>query len=189
MGYRGWTRTRYPWEGQVPSRNDFQRLVEWCDRDAPFGWVKGIGGVALAVHSLVPIGTDHPRATALMTGEVALRAPDGISELPDEPVRFVGTLVGVRNPERKWELRIDADTDRATARFSFPGMDPAWESGFEIQHARDETGLLDSDAKRCHAKPEPSDHRRVPRQRGPRGRLLRGAADPVAHAHRRAHRP
>jgi hypothetical protein len=129
----------------VPSRNDFQRLIEWCDRDAPFTWVKGIGGAALAVHSVVPIGTDAPRATALMTGEVALRAFDGISELPDEPVQFVGSLIGVRNPGREWKLQIDADTNRAVAKFSFVGLHSAWGSGFEIQHVRDESGLLSLD--------------------------------------------
>jgi hypothetical protein len=129
----------------VPSRNDFQRLVEWCDRESPFQWTKGVAGAALAVHSIVPIGTDSPRATALMTGDTALRAVSGISEFPDEPVQFVGNLVGVRNPDRRWELRIDADADRAVARFKFPTMPSEWAEGFEIQHVRDESGLIQVD--------------------------------------------
>lgn len=24
----------------MPTRHDFQRLIEWCDRDAPFDWLK-----------------------------------------------------------------------------------------------------------------------------------------------------
>jgi hypothetical protein len=81
----------------MPTRQDFQRLVEWCDRDAPLSWLKSVAGVALAVHSVVPIGTPSPRATAFWTGDLALREVAGISELPEEPVHFGGTLVGVRN--------------------------------------------------------------------------------------------
>jgi hypothetical protein len=126
----------------VPSRGDLQRLVEWCDRDPPFTWMKGIGGAALEVHSIVPTGTDHPRATALMTGEAALSGFGGVSELPDEPVRFVGTLAGVRNPGRQWQVRIDADTSRVVVKFDFVGMHQAWQSGFEVRHVRDDAGLF-----------------------------------------------
>jgi hypothetical protein len=31
----------------MPTRQDFQRLVEWCDRDAPLRWLKSVAGVAL----------------------------------------------------------------------------------------------------------------------------------------------
>jgi hypothetical protein len=72
----------------TPTRQDFQRLVEWCDREPPFSWLKRVAGVALAVHSVVPIGTPSPGATALWTGDLALRAGFGISELPEEPVRL-----------------------------------------------------------------------------------------------------
>ena len=129
----------------MPSRDDFQRLVEWCDRDAPFGWLKGVGGAALAVRSVVPTGTPLPRATALMTGDVTLRGVPGLSELPDEPIQFRGTLTGVRNPGRHWDLRLDADVRRAVATFSFVGMPPEWSSGFEIEHVRDASGALRAD--------------------------------------------
>jgi hypothetical protein len=55
----------------MPTRQDVQRLLEWCDRDAPFSWLKGVAGVALAVHPVVPIGTPHPPATELWTGDLA----------------------------------------------------------------------------------------------------------------------
>jgi hypothetical protein len=80
--------------GETCRRQDFQRLIEWCDRDAPFSWLKGIAGVALAVYSVVPTGTPHRPATALWTGDLALREVAGISELPEEPVHFGGKLEG-----------------------------------------------------------------------------------------------
>jgi hypothetical protein len=124
----------------MPTRQDFQRLVEWCDREPPFGWLKNVAGVALAVHSVTPIGTPDPPATGLWTGDLALREVPGISELPEEPVHFVGTLVGVRNPARQAQLSITARVDQAVAKLSGDGIPAAWNSGFEIEHVRDEFG-------------------------------------------------
>lgn len=129
----------------MPTRQDFQRLVEWCDREPPFGWLKNVAGVALAVHSVTPIGTPDPPATGLWTGDLALREVPGISELPEEPVHFVGTLVGVRNPAREAQLSINARVDQAVAKLSGDGIPAAWNSGFEIEHVRDEFGLLQAD--------------------------------------------
>lgn len=129
----------------MPTRHDFERVIAWCDTDAPFSWLTSVAGVALAVHSVVPIGTAAPGATALWTGDVALRAPPGISELPQEPVRFIGALSGVRNPARRAQLSIRADDDRAVATLSGDRIPAAWSSGFEIEHVRDELGLLHAD--------------------------------------------
>jgi hypothetical protein len=138
-------KTQSPGRRDMPTRRDFQRLVEWCDRDAPFPWLKRVVGVALAVHSVVPSGTPHPPATALWTGDLALRGAAGISELPEEPVRFGGTLVGVRNPARQPQLSIRADVHQAVATLSGDHIPAAWTSGFEIEHVRDEGGLLQAD--------------------------------------------
>jgi hypothetical protein len=124
----------------MPTRQDFQRLVEWCDREPPFGWLKNVAGVALAVHSVTPIGTPDPLATGLWTGDLALREVPGISELLEEPVHFVGTLVGVRNPARQAQLSITARVDQAVAKLSGDGIPPAWSSGLGIEHVRDEFG-------------------------------------------------
>jgi hypothetical protein len=132
-------------EVTVVSRNDFQRLIEWCDSQAPFGWLRPVAGAALRVHSIVPIGTTAPPAKALWTGELLLNAISGISELPKEPVRFGGTLVGVRNPARQAQFVINADADRAVAKLSGVGIDPAWNAGFEIVHVSDESGLMRAD--------------------------------------------
>jgi hypothetical protein len=130
----------------MPTRQHFQRLVEWCDRDPPFDWLKSVAGVALAVHSVVPIGSPRPRATAFWTGDLALRmGGSGISELPEEPVHFGGTLVGVRNPARQPQLSIRADLHQAVAKLSGDHIPAAWSSGFDIAHVRDEFGLLQAD--------------------------------------------
>jgi len=128
----------------VPSRADFQRLTEWCDGQGPFEWLLPVVGAALAVHPVTPIGTSSPPATALASGELSLRPP-GVAELLFEPVRFGGTLIGVRNPNRKVELEIRAATDRAVAKLKSPGFDPAWAEGLEIEHVRDESVLLRAD--------------------------------------------
>jgi hypothetical protein len=31
----------------MPARQDFERLVEWCDRQPPFGFLESVAGVAL----------------------------------------------------------------------------------------------------------------------------------------------
>jgi hypothetical protein len=126
----------------MPTRQDFQRLVEWCDRDAPFRWLKRVAGVALAVHSVVPTGTPHPPPTALWTGDLALREVAGISELPEEPVHFGGTLVGVRNPARQPQLSISADVHQTVATLRGDHIPAAWTAGSEIEHVRDELGML-----------------------------------------------
>jgi hypothetical protein len=129
----------------LPTRQDLQRVIEWCDTDPPFDWLKGVAAVALAVHSVVPIGTPSPPATALWTGDLALRAAAGISEFPDEPVTFVGSLVGVRNPDRRPQLSIRADAQRTVAKLSGDHIPASWSSGIEIEHVRDESGLLRAD--------------------------------------------
>lgn len=130
----------------MPTRQDLQRLVEWCDTDPPFGWLKGVAGVAMAVHPVVPIGTPSPGARALWAGEVAIRgAGSGISELPDEPVRFQGTLTGVRNPARRPQLTIRATVDRIIATLSGGLIAAAWGADFEVEHVRDEAGLVRAD--------------------------------------------
>jgi hypothetical protein len=129
----------------MPTRQDFQRLVEWCDRHPPFGFLKSVAGVALVVNSVVPIGTPSPPATGLWTGDLALREVPGISEFPEEPVHFVGTLAGVRNPSLQAQLSIRADVQRAVAKLSGDHIPAAWSSGFEIEQVRDESGLLQAD--------------------------------------------
>jgi hypothetical protein len=129
----------------MPIRQDFQRLVEWCDADPPFSWLKSVTGVALAVHSVVPIATPAPRATAFWTGDLELREVPGVSELPQEPVHFGGTLVGVRNPARQPQLSIRADVHQTVAKLSGDHIPAAWSAGFEIEHVRDESGLLQAD--------------------------------------------
>jgi hypothetical protein len=129
----------------MATREDFQHVVAWCDRDSPFDWLKNVAGVALAVHSVVPIGTPTPQTTALWTGDLSLRAIPGISRLPDEPVHFSGTLVGVRNPAREAQLSIRADVSRATAELSGDHIPAALESRLEIEHVKTESGLLQAD--------------------------------------------
>lgn len=129
----------------MPTRQDFRRVVEWCDTDPPFSWLQSVAAVALAVHSVVPTGTPRPRATALWTGALALRAPSGISELPQEPVHLVGSLAGVRNPARQPQLSIRADGERAVATLSGDQIPAAWSSGIEIERVRDEFGLVQAD--------------------------------------------
>lgn len=129
----------------MPTRQDFQRLVEWCDREPPFSWLKSVTGVALAVHSVVPIGTPSPPATALWSGDLALREASGISELPEEPVHLSGTLVAVRNPAWQPHLSIRADVHQVVATLTGDQIPAAWRPGFEIGHVRDEFGLLTTD--------------------------------------------
>ena len=124
---------------KMPTRHDFERLIEWCDKTESFEWLKAIAGAALAVHPVLPIGsTGSPRALALLTGNIALREAPGISELPAEPVRFDGTLVGVRNPGRQAQLTIRADGDRIVSKLSGLGIPSTWSSGFDIEHVQDE---------------------------------------------------
>ncbi len=100
----------------------------------------------MAVHPVVPIGTTSPGARAFWTGDVAIRgAGSGISELPDEPVRFEGTLTGLRNPARQPRLTIRADGDRIVAKLSGGQIPAAWGADFEIEHIRDEEGLVRAD--------------------------------------------
>jgi hypothetical protein len=129
----------------MPTRQDFQHLVEWCDREAPFSWLTGVAGVALAVHSLDPSGAALPSAAALWTGDIALRGTPGISELPDEPVRFIGTLVGVRNPDRQPQLSITADVHHVVAKLSGDHVPAAWTAGVEVEQVRETSGLLEAD--------------------------------------------
>jgi hypothetical protein len=129
----------------MPTRQDVQRLVEWCDREAPFRWLTGVVGVALAVHALDPTGAANPSATALWTGDIALRGASGISELPGEPVRFVGTLVGVRNPARRPQLSIAADAHHVVATLSGDHIPAAWSVGVEVEHVRATSGLVEAD--------------------------------------------
>jgi hypothetical protein len=132
------------WEVHLPSRTDFQRLIEWCDGQSPFQWLQPVAGAALAVHPITPIGTPSPPATALCSGELSLATP-GAGELLFEPVQFRGTLVGARNPERQVEVQIEADADRVVSKLKAPGLDPAWAAGLEVEHVRDQSGLLRAD--------------------------------------------
>ena len=130
----------------MPTRQDLQRIIEWCDTHPPFEWLKGVAGVAMAVHPVVPIGTAGAGARAFWTGEVAIRgAASGISELPDEPVRFQGTLSGVRNPARRPQLTIRADVDRIVTTLSGGLIPAAWGAEFEVEHIGDEEGLVRAD--------------------------------------------
>ncbi len=130
----------------MPTRHDFERLIEWCDKTQSFDWLRAVAGVALAVHPVLPSGsTSSPRALALLTGNIALCEAPGISELPEEPVRFDGMLVGVRNPGRQAQLTIRADGDRIVSKLSGLGIPSTWSSGFEIEHVQDESGLIHAD--------------------------------------------
>jgi hypothetical protein len=127
----------------MPTRHDFEHLIEWCDKTESFEWLKAVAGAALAVHPVLPTdSTSSHRALALFTGNIVLRETPGISEFPEEPVRFDGTLVGARNPERQAQLTIRADSDRIVSKLSGPGIPSAWSSGFDIEHVQDESGLI-----------------------------------------------
>jgi hypothetical protein len=128
----------------MPTRQDLQGLIEWCDLSVPFGGLKTVVGVALAVHSFDPTG-GPPSATARWTGEIVLRAAPGLSELPQEPVRLDGTLVGVRHPDRRPQLRIFADVHHVVVKLSGDHIPPAWATGFEIQNVRGTPVLVDTD--------------------------------------------
>jgi hypothetical protein len=100
----------------------------------------------MAVHPVVPTGTPSPGARAFWTGDVAIRgAGPGISELADEPVRLQGTLTGLRNPARQPQLSIRADVDRIVAKLSGGQIPAAWGADFEVEHIRDEEGLVRAD--------------------------------------------
>jgi hypothetical protein len=125
----------------LPTRQDLQRLIEWCDTSPPLGWLKAVAGVAMEVH---PVATPpNPRDRALWTGDLALRAAGiPLSEFPDQRVRFEGTLTGVRNPARQPKLVITADVDRIVATLSGGQIPAAWSADFEVQQIRDEAGLV-----------------------------------------------
>lgn len=130
----------------MPTRQDLQRVIEWCDTNPPFGWLKGVAGIAMAVHPVVPTGTPSPGANAFWTGDVAIRGSGpGISEFPEEPVRFQGMLTGLRNPARQPRLTIRADVDRIVAKLSGGQIPAAWGADFEVEHIRDEEGLVRAD--------------------------------------------
>jgi hypothetical protein len=138
-------RSRLGTEATMPTRQDLERLVAWCDGEAPFSWTKKAVGVALAVRSVVPIGTPLPSATALWVGELLLRSPAGTSELPDAPARFVGSLSGVRNPARRAQLTIDARPDRIVARLSGDAIPAVWGDGLEVEHVTADGSLVQAD--------------------------------------------
>jgi hypothetical protein len=129
----------------MSTRHDLERLVQWCDMTVYFEWLKAVAGVALAVHPVLPTdSTSSHRALALLTGNIELRGGPGISEFPEEPVRFDGTLVGVRNPARQAQLTIRADADRVVSKLSGFGIPSTWGSGFDIGHIQDESGLIEA---------------------------------------------
>jgi len=130
----------------LPARQDLERVIKWCDTDPPFSWMKGVAGVAMAVHPVVPTATAGGGARAFWTGDVAIRgAGAGISEFPDEPVRFQGTLTGLRNPARQPQLTLGADVDRIVTKLSGGQIPAAWGADFEVEHIRDEEGLVRAD--------------------------------------------
>lgn len=130
----------------MPTRQDLERVIRWCDTNPPFGWLKGVAGIAMAVRPVVTIGTASPGARAFWTGDLSMSDPgSGISELPERPVRFQGTLTGVRNPARQSQLTITADVDRIVAKLSGGLIPAAWGADFEVAHVRDEEGLVRAD--------------------------------------------
>jgi hypothetical protein len=129
----------------MPSRSDVERLVAWCDAEAPFGWTKRVIGAALAVHTVSAIGEPAPPAAALCAGDIALKGVPGISELPAQSVRFAGALAGVRNPARELQLTLEASAAEIVAKISGRGMPPAWGSGLAVDDVRDESGLISVD--------------------------------------------
>ena len=83
------------------------------------------------------------RPMGLWRGGVGLRGSGaGISELPDEPVRFEGMLTALRGPAGQPKITIRADTDRVVAKLSGGDLPPAWAADFEITNIRDEQGLV-----------------------------------------------
>jgi hypothetical protein len=125
----------------LSTRQDLQRIIEWCDTNPPLGWLKAVAGVAMEVHPVE--NPPNPRNRALLTGDLALHSAGiPLSEFPDEPVRFEGTLTGVRNPARQPKLVIKADTDRIVATLSGGQIPAAWSADFEIHQIRDEAGLI-----------------------------------------------
>ena len=73
----------------MPARQDLERVVKWCDADPPFSWMKGVAGVAMAVHPVVPTATAGGGARAFWTGDVAIRgAGAGISEFQTSRCAF-----------------------------------------------------------------------------------------------------
>lgn len=125
----------------MSTRQDLQRVIEWCDTNPPLGWLKAVAGVAMEVHEVA--NPPNPRTRALLTGDLALHAAGtGLSEFPDQPVRFEGTLTGVRNPARQAKLVVKADTERIVATLSGDKIPAAWTQDFEVHQIRDESGLV-----------------------------------------------
>lgn len=126
----------------MPTRQDLQRVIEWCDKNpSSLGWLKSVAAVAVEVHQVIT--PPNQRDRGLWTGDLTLRAAGtGLSEFPDQRVRFEGMLTGVRNPARQAKLIIKADADRIVATLSGDRIPAAWTQDFEVHQIRDEAGLV-----------------------------------------------
>lgn len=129
----------------MPSRRDLERLVVWCDveaTEAPFQWLKTDLGAALAVHGMTPSGDVIGGLLAMWKGRLGLRAIPPISELPDEPVRFLGTLPGVRNPTRTAQVTVAATGDSLTVALAGAGVPSDWATRFDVARIEDTAGVV-----------------------------------------------
>jgi len=129
----------------VPSRRDLERLVVWCDAgatEAPFQWLRAELGAALTVHAVTPSGDVVGGIVAMWKGRIRMRATSGISELPAEPVRFEGTLPGVRNPGRTVQLTPTADRESLTVALAGATLPSEWNTRFDVTRVVDTAGVV-----------------------------------------------
>jgi hypothetical protein len=132
----------------VPSRRDLERLVVWCDTGAtqtPFQWVRAELGAALTVHGMTPSGDVIGGIVAMWKGRIRMRATSGISEFPDEPVRFEGTLTGIRNPTRTVQLTPTANSDSLTVTLAGTTLPSQWSTRFDVARVVDTAGVVRAD--------------------------------------------
>ena len=129
----------------MPSRRDLERLVVWCDpgaTEAPFQWLRPELGAALAVHGMTPSGDVIGGIAAMWKGRIRVRATSGISELPAEPVRFEGTLPGVRNSTKTAQLTLAADAESLTVALAGATLPSGWGARFDVTRVVDTAGVV-----------------------------------------------
>ncbi|MFL5910613.1 MAG: hypothetical protein ACJ768_08625 [Gaiellaceae bacterium] len=94
---------------------------------------------------MTPSGEVVGGIVAMWKGRIRMRAPSGISELPAEPVRFEGTLTGVRNPARTVQLTATADSESLTVALAGATLPTEWSTRFDVTQVVDTAGVVRSD--------------------------------------------
>lgn len=125
----------------MPTRNDIQSLLEWCDAEDPIGFTRRNLGAALGVHEVTSTGDPTPPAVALCLGSLHMSSIN-VSELPDETARFFGTVVGIRNPTRELTINMDANNDHIDVRITGPLVPAEWGPSQAPAHVRNENGAI-----------------------------------------------